>query len=141
LPTIPKDVEEMLKEEAERSGVTVEEPLVEIISRALNKPPSLKPIGGRLLKALREFREEVLKIEGVVYVVIPDEEFHESNVLVVISRADLRVMEEIVKAKFSVEERYEGEITINPYIALEGEEVISKVKEASRLDLNKGSRS
>jgi len=60
LPTIPKDVEEMLKEEAERSGVTVEELLVEIISRALNKPPSLKPIGGRLLKALREFREEVL---------------------------------------------------------------------------------
>jgi hypothetical protein len=72
----------MLKEEAERSGVTVEELLVEVTSRALNKPPSLKPAGGRLSEALREFREEVLKIEGVVYVAIPDEEFHESNVLV-----------------------------------------------------------
>jgi hypothetical protein len=48
LPTIPKDVEEMLKEEAERSGVTVEELLVEIVPRALNKPPSLKPAGRRL---------------------------------------------------------------------------------------------
>jgi surfactin synthase thioesterase subunit len=107
LPTIPKDVEEMLKEEAERSGVTVEELLVEITSR----PPSLKPASGRLSEALREFREEVLKIEGVVDVVIPDEEFHESNVLVVISRVDLRVIEEIVKAKFSVEERYGDEMT------------------------------
>jgi hypothetical protein len=131
----------MLKEEAERSGVAVEELLVEVTSRALNKPPSLEPASGRLSEALREFREEVLKIEGVVYVVIPEGEFHESNVLVVIARADLRVMEEIVKAKFSVEERYGDEITINPYIALEGEEVISKVKEASRLDLNKGTRS
>ncbi|MFZ8790080.1 MAG: hypothetical protein ACO2OZ_10560 [Acidilobaceae archaeon] len=131
----------MLKEEAERSEVAVEELLAEIISRALNKPPSLKPAGRRLSEALREFREEVLKIEGVVDVVIPDEEFHESNVLVVISRVDLRVIEEIVKVKFSVEERCGDEITINPYIALEGEEVISKVKEASRLDLNKGSRS
>jgi hypothetical protein len=34
LLTIPRDVEEMLKEEAERSGVAVEELLVEIISRA-----------------------------------------------------------------------------------------------------------
>jgi hypothetical protein len=141
LPTIPKDVEEMFKEEAERSGVTVEELLAEIISMALNKPPSLKPAGRRLSEALREFREEVLKIEGVVDVVIPDEEFHESNVLVVISRVDLRVIEEIVEAKFSVEERCRDEITINPYIVLEGEEVISKVKEASRFDLNKGSRS
>jgi hypothetical protein len=73
--------------------------------------------------------------------VIPDEEFHESNVLVVISRVDLRVMEEIVKAKFSVEERYGGEITINPYIAVEGRRLSQRVKEASRLDLNKGSRS
>jgi hypothetical protein len=39
---------------------------------------------------------------------------------------DLRVMEEIVKVKFSVEERYGDEITINPYIVLEGEEVVSK---------------
>jgi hypothetical protein len=119
-------------ERIRRQARLVEELLVEIISRALNKPPSLKPAGGRLSEALREFREEVLKIEGVVDVVIPDEEFHESNVLVVISRVDLRVIEEIVKVKFSVEERYEDEITINPYIALEGEEVVSKVKEASR---------
>ncbi len=119
-------------ERIRRQARLVEELLGEIISRALNKPPSLKPIGGRPSEALREFREEVLKIEGVVDVVIPDEEFHESNVLVVVSRVDLRVMEEIVKVKFSVEERYGDEITINPYIALEGEEVVSKVKEASR---------
>jgi hypothetical protein len=119
-------------ERIRRQARLVEELLVEIISRALNKPLSLEPAGGRLSEALREFREEVLKIEGVVDVVIPDEEFHESNVLVVISRVDLRVIEEIVKVKFSVEERYGDEITINPYIALEGEEVISKVKEASR---------
>jgi beta-galactosidase GanA len=78
----PGDVGEMFKEEAKRSGVAVEKLLVEITSRALNKPPSLKPSGRRLSEALREFREEVLKIEGVVDVVIPDEEFHESNVLV-----------------------------------------------------------
>jgi hypothetical protein len=119
-------------ERIRRQARLVEEFLVEIISRALNKPPSLEPAGGRLSEALREFREEVLKIEGVVYVVIPKGEFHESNVLVVIARADLRVIEEIVKVKFSVEERYRDEITINPYIALEGEEVVSKVKEASR---------
>jgi hypothetical protein len=35
-------------------------------------------------------------------------------------------MEEIVKVKFSVEECCGDEITINPYIALEGEEVVSK---------------
>jgi CTP-dependent riboflavin kinase len=110
----------MLKEEAERSGVAVEELLVEVTSRALNNS---KP-GTRwwdAFEALREFREEVLKIEGVD-VVIPEGEFHESNVLVVISRVDLR----IAKAKFSVEERYGDEITMNPYIALEGEEVVSK---------------
>jgi beta-galactosidase GanA len=119
-------------ERIRRQARLVEELLVEVTSRALNKPPSLEPASGRLSEALREFREEVLKIEGVVDVVIPDEEFHESNVLVVVSRVDLRVMEEIVKVKFSVEERYGDEITINPYIVLEGEEVVSKVKEASR---------
>ena len=85
-----------------------------------------------LRKALEEFRDEVLKIKGVVSVIIPDEEFYESNVLVILSKIDREILERIMKIKFLIEDRYKEEVMISPYIALEGEDIVSKVEETSR---------
>jgi len=85
-----------------------------------------------LRKALEEFRDEVLKIKGVVGVIIPDEEFYESNVLVILSKIDREILERIMKIKFLIEDRYKEEIMISPYIALEGEDIVSKIEETSR---------
>jgi len=85
-----------------------------------------------LRKALEEFRDEVLKIKGVVGVIIPDEEFYESNVLVILSKIDREILERIMKIKFLIEDRYKEEIIISPYIALEGEDIVSKIEETSR---------
>ncbi len=85
-----------------------------------------------LRKALEEFRDEVLKIKGVVSVIIPDEEFYESNVLVILSKIDREILERIMKIKFLIEDRYKEEIMISPYIALEGEDIVSKIEETSR---------
>jgi hypothetical protein len=67
------------------------------------------------------------------------EEFYESNVLVILSKIDRETLEKIMEIKFSIEDRYRGEVTISPYIALEGEDIASKIKEASR-GSHKGSR-
>jgi len=85
-----------------------------------------------LRKALEEFRDEVLKIKGVVSVIIPDEEFYESNVLVILSKIDREILERIMKIKFLIEDRYKEEVMISPYIALEGEDIVSKIEETSR---------
>ena len=85
-----------------------------------------------LRKALEEFRDEVLKIKGVVGVIIPDEEFYESNVLVILSKIDREILERIMKIKFLIEDRYKEEIMISPYIALEGEDIVSKIEKTSR---------
>ena len=85
-----------------------------------------------LRKALEEFRDEVLKIKGVGDVIIPDEEFYESNVLVILSKIDREILERIMKIKFLIEDRYKEEIMISPYIALEGEDIVSKIEETSR---------
>ena len=85
-----------------------------------------------LRKALEDFRDEVLKIKGVVSVIIPDEEFYESNVLVILSKIDREILERIMKIKFLIEDRYKEEIMISPYIALEGEDIVSKIEETSR---------
>ncbi|MEM4970487.1 MAG: hypothetical protein QXE01_04460 [Sulfolobales archaeon] len=92
-----------------------------------------------LEKALEEFREEALKIKGIVDIIIPGEEFYESNVLVILSKMDQETMMKIMEIKFAIEDKYRGEITISPYIALEGEEIVTRIKETARRSY-KGSR-
>gem|GEM_PF-1621016 len=57
------------------------------------------------------------------------EEFYESNVLVILSKMDRETIMKIMEIKFAIEDKYRGEITISPYIALEGEEIVTRIKE------------
>ena len=61
-----------------------------------------------------------------------DEEIYESNVVVILPRIDLETLEEINRIKFEIEDRYRGKVSIKPYIAKEGEEIVQKIQKASR---------
>ncbi|MEZ0290676.1 MAG: hypothetical protein ABWJ42_06270 [Sulfolobales archaeon] len=84
-------------------------------------------------EALRVFRERVLKLDYVVDVVIPSSEIYESNVLVIVRRRDLDVISEIVRIAFEIEREFGDRVSINPYIALESEDLVIKTfKETAR---------
>ena len=98
-----------------RSPINIYIPEIDLWSRAVLE--FLDTLRSALRERLRGF---IALDEG--------EEIYESNVVVILSRIDMETLEEISRIKFEIEDRYRGKVSIKPYIALEGEDIIRRIQ-------------
>ena len=84
------------------------------------------------VKALEEFKAELEKLDFISEIIIPKEEIYESNIIVVIDEIDFEKIKKIIQTKLKIENRYGGKISISPYIAKQGEEIVESLKKTIR---------